>query len=149
MRYVVGVAVNVSTCASRFSLVLLAFAFAFVSLAFSFALFFFFVVERIAASRFRVSRKVAVLTNKVVGEGRKIAREYVVIVELPSFDEGVELRPALDGFLERLNFCDVRYLLVETSEGLIMVDVVGNVVEKVFEVVEGAFEVGFHSDDVL
>ena len=144
---VVGVPVDVSTCASRFSLVL--FAFAFVFLASTFAFFALVGVERIAAARFSVSRKVAVLTNKVVGEGRKIAREYVVIVELPSFDEGVELRPALDGFLERLNFGDVRYLLVETSEGLIMVDVVGNVVKKVFEVVEGAFEVGFHSGNVL
>lgn len=107
------------------------------SLAFSFALFALVGVERIAASRFRVSRKVAVLTNKVVGEGRKIAREYVVIVELPSFDEGVELRPALDGFLERLNFCDVRYLLVETSEGLIMVDVVGNVSRKSSKLLRG------------
>jgi hypothetical protein len=30
-----------------------------------------------------------------------------------------------------------------------MVDVVGNVIEKVFEVVERAFEVGFLSGDVL
>ncbi len=105
MRYVVSVPVDESTCASRFPLVLLAFAF--VPLAFSFALFALVGVECIAASRFRVSRKVAILTNEVVGEGRKIAREDDVVAELPSFNEGVKLRPALDGFLERLNFGDV------------------------------------------
>ena len=136
---------NRPTCASRFSLILLAFAF--VSLAFSFVLI---GVECIAASRFSVSRKVAVLlTNEVVGEGSKIAREYIVVAELPSFDERVKLWPALDGFFERLNFGDVEYLLVGTSKGFIMIDVIGNVIEKVFEVVEGAFEVGFHSGDVL
>ncbi len=94
LRYVVSVPVDVSTRASRFSFVLLPFAFvplafAFVPLAFSFALFALVGVECIAASRFRVSRKVAILTNKVVGEGRKIAREDVVIAEIPSFNEGV------------------------------------------------------------
>ncbi len=54
-----------------------------------------------------------------------------------------------DGFLESLNFVDVRYLLVEASKRFIMVDVVSNVVERVFEVVEGAFEVDFHGIDVL
>ncbi len=78
---------NRPTCASRFSLILLAFAF--VSLAFSFALFALIGVECIAASRFRVSRKVSILTNEVVGEGRKIAREVVVVAELPGFNEGV------------------------------------------------------------
>ncbi len=79
----------------------------FVPLAFSFALFALVGVDCIAVSRFRVSRKVAILTNKVVGEGRKIAREDVVVAELPNLNEGVKLRPALDGFLERLNFGDV------------------------------------------
>ena len=146
-RFVVDVPVDVSSCPSRFSLVLLAFAFG--SFAFSFALFALVGVERIAASGFRVSGKVAVLTNEVVGEGSKVAREYIVVAELPRFDERVKLWPALDGFFERLNFGDVRYLLVETSKGFIMIDVIGNVIEKVFEVVEGAFEVGFHSGDVL
>ncbi len=73
------------------------------------------------------------MTNEVVGEGRKIAREYIVVAELPSFDERIKLWPALDRFFERLNFGDVRYLLVETSKGFIMTDVVGNVIEKVFE----------------
>ncbi len=71
LRYVVGVPVDVSACASRFSLVLLVFAF--VSFAFSFALFALVGVESIAASRFRVGRKVAIFTNKVVGERREIA----------------------------------------------------------------------------
>ncbi len=146
-RCVVGVPVDVSACASRFSLVLLAFAF--VPLAFSFAFFALVGVECIAASRFSVGREAAILTNKVVGEGREIAREDVVVAELPSFNEGVELRPALDEFIERLNFGDVGYLLVKAPKGFIVVDVVGNVIEKVFEVVEGAFEVGFHSGDVL
>ncbi len=116
LRYVVGVPVDVSACASQFSLVLLAFAF--VPLAFSFAFFALVGVEWIAASRFHVGRKVAILTNKVVGEGRKIAREDVVVAELPSVNEGVQLRPALDGFLERLNFGDVGYLLVKIFEGI-------------------------------
>ncbi len=66
LRYVVGVPVDVSACASRSSLVLLVFAF--VPFAFSFALFALVGVECIAASRFRVGRKVAILTNKLVGE---------------------------------------------------------------------------------
>ncbi len=98
LRYVVGVPVDVSACASRFALVLLVFAF--VPFAFSFAFFALVGVECIAASRFRVGRKVAILTNKVVGEGRETAREDVVVAELPSFNEGVELRPALDGSLK-------------------------------------------------
>ncbi len=124
-------------------------AFAFVSLASAFAFFALVGVERIAATRFCVSRKVAVLTNEVVGEGSKIAREYIVVAELPRFNERVKLWPALDGFFERLNFSDGRYLLVETSKGFIMIDVIGNVIEKIFEVVEGALEVGFYSGDVL
>ncbi len=146
-RYVVGVPVDVSACTSRFSLVLLAFAFG--SFTSSFALFALVGVERIAASGFCVSGKVAVLTNKVVGEGSKLAHEYIVVAELPSFDERVKLWPTLEGFFERLNFRDVRYLLVETSKGFVMIDVVGNVIEKVFEVIEGVFEVGFHSGYVL
>ncbi len=74
------------------------------SLAFSFALFALIGVECITASRFSVSRKVSILTNKVVGEGRKIARENVVVSELPGFNEGAKLRPALDEFLESLDF---------------------------------------------
>ncbi len=35
--------------------------------------------------------KVAILTNEVVGEGSKVAREYIVVVELPRFDERVKL----------------------------------------------------------
>ncbi len=75
--YVVGVPVDVSACASRFSLVLVVFAF--VPFAFSFALFALVGVECIAASRFRVGWKVAILTKKVVSEGREIAREDVVV----------------------------------------------------------------------
>ncbi len=52
-------------------------------LAFSFALFALVGVECIAASRFSVSRKVAILINTVVSEGRKITREDVVVAELP------------------------------------------------------------------
>ncbi len=48
-----------------------------------------------------------------------------------------------------MNFGDVGYLLVKASKGFIMIDVVGNVIDKIFEVVAGAFEVGFHSGDVL
>ncbi len=48
-----------------------------------------------------------------------------------------------------MNFGDAGYLLVKASKGFIMVDVVGNVIEKVFEVVEWAFELVFHSGDVL
>ena len=48
-----------------------------------------------------------------------------------------------------MNFCDVGHLLIEASKGFIMVDVVSNVIEKVFGVVKGAFEVGFHGGDVL
>ncbi len=77
LRYVLVVPVDESTCASRFPLILLAFAF--VSLAFSLALFALIGVECIAASRFSVSRKVSILTNKVVSEGRKVAREDVVV----------------------------------------------------------------------
>ena len=118
-------------------------------LASAFAFFALVGVESIAAARFRVGRKVAVLTNEVVREGSKVAREYIVVVELPCFDERVELWPALDRFFERLNFSDVRYLLVETSKGFVMIDVIGNVIEKVFEVVQGSFEVSFHSGNIL
>jgi hypothetical protein len=73
----------------------------------------------------------------------------IVVVHLSCGDEEVELRPAFDELFEGLDFGDVCHLLVETAEGFIMVDVIRYVVEKIFEVGERAFEVGFNRCDVL
>jgi hypothetical protein len=50
---------------------------------------------------------------------------------------------------QRLNFGDVGHLLIEAAKGLILVDMVCHMINEIFEVREGALEVGTSCRDVL
>jgi hypothetical protein len=74
----------------------------------------------------------------------------IIVVHFPCGNDEVELRPAFDGLFEGLYFGDVRLLLVETAERLVMVDVIRyKVVKVLLEVSKGTFEVSFDRDDAL
>jgi hypothetical protein len=75
--------------------------------------------------------------------------ECVVVSHLPCGDDRMELWPAFDGFFQGLNLGDVGHLLIEAAKGLIVVDVVCHMVNEIFEVREGALEIGFNCRDVL
>ncbi len=48
-----------------------------------------------------------------------------------------------------MNLCDVGHLLIEAAKGLIVVDMVCQMINESFEVCEGALEVGSNCCDVL
>ncbi len=50
---------------------------------------------------------------------------------------------------ECLNLGDVGAGLIETREGLVVIDVLGDVIWEVFEVLKRAQEIGVYRDDVL
>ena len=61
----------------------------------------------------------------------------------------IELRPTFNRFFECLDLGDVGDLLIEAAEGLVVIDVIRDVVHKIFEVHERALEIGFDCGDVL
>ena len=119
---IVGVPIHEAAHSAAFAFVVFPFAFAmfaFSFVVFSFAFSFWFSglpdVVCIATARFDVCRQVAILVDKVVGELCEVAREDVIVVDLPGGDESVELWPPLYRFFEGLDLGDVRHWLVEAA----------------------------------
>ena len=111
---VVGVPIDEAAHSAAFAFVVFPFAFvmfAFSLVVFSFAFSFWFSglpdVVCIAAAQFDVCRQVAILVDKVVGELCEVAREDVIVVDLPGGDEGIKLRPPLYRFFEGLDLGDI------------------------------------------
>ncbi len=85
----------------------------------------------------------------IVDESHKVSCDHVVVVHFPCDNDGIELWPSFNRVIGGLNLGDVDHLLIEAAKGLIVVDVVRYVINKVFEVREGVLEVGFSCRDVL
>jgi hypothetical protein len=78
-----------------------------------------------------------------------LASNDVAVADFPCGNEGVKLRPTAYGFFECLDLGDVGDLMIEAAEGLVVIDVIRDVVHEVFEVQERAREVVFDCGDIL
>jgi hypothetical protein len=68
---------------------------------------------------------------------------------LPRGDNRVELRPALDRLAERFDLRDVGTGLHEARQRIIVVDVLGDMIGEIFEVLQRALEVRVDGVDIL
>ena len=50
----------------------------------------------------------------------------------------------MDGGLERLNLGDVGARLIETREGFVVVDMLGDMIREIFEVLKRSLEIGVY-----
>ena len=109
--------------------------------AFSFGLFSFAAFASgvcVAASGFDVLIQVIESGEKVGCEILEVASENVWVLLFPRGDDRIKLRQALNGLAKGFDFCDTGAGLHEACERIIVVDVLGDVVGEIFEVLHRA-----------
>ena len=72
--------------------------------------------------------------KKVRGEVLEVAGEDVWVLFFPRGDDRLKLRPALDRLAESFDLRDVGTGLHETRERIIVIDVLGDVIGEIFEI---------------
>ncbi len=92
----------------------------------------------VAASGFDVLIEIIKSGEKVGCEILEVASENVWVLFFPRGDDRIKLRPALDGLAESFDFCDIGAGLHKPCERIIVVDVLGDLVREIFEVLHRA-----------
>ena len=103
----------------------------------------------VAASVFDVLIQIVESGEKVIGEVLEVAGEDVWVLFFPRGDDRVKLRPALDRLAESFDFRDIGAALHETCERIIVVDVLGDMIGEIFEILHRVLEVRIDSVDIL